>query len=421
MSSQRTITVIVSPEELRVFENAALESLRGELALPGFRRGNVPADIARGHIPQEQIFSEAVDRAVAQRGTAELEKLTEEVVGKPKIEITKMVPGNPLEFRMVVEVLPVVDVLRWRETSVVFSPQLVTDAAVEEAFGGLLRSRASFVPLGRPAQRGDVVEIDFTTKVDGVAVEGGSSRKHPFVLGEGRFVEGFEDALVGMNVGEEKKVAVTFPPDWPHAVLAGKPAECSITLRALRERVLPELNDAFARSVGKFHDLAALRENIQKGLLFEREEEERKRTRNTFLEELGRQIPEKSIPESAIAQEVKKLQDEFRHSVEHSGLLFEKYLKRLGKDENEFGKDFRETAIRRVKAGILLRAIARHENVMLDAQEIEVRAQETLKHLRSQENAGRIDTEALRSYTESTLRNEKVLEFIDAVIEKKEQ
>ena len=415
--SQRQLDIVVSLEEMARYESTAFESLRKELELPGFRKGHVPDDVARQHLPRERVFQEAVERVVAEKGGAALKKLTQEVVGEPKVEIRKAVLDNPLEFRVVVEVLPEVSLERWREMRVPFEPKKVGDEEVERALQELRRSRAKYRAVLRPAKKGDVAEVDFVTRVDGVKVDGGESKNHPVVLGEGGFVPGFEDAIVGMSVGEEKTIRLPFPSEWSQKHLAGREGQFTITVRNIQERLLPELDDAFAQSLGEFKDFDALKQNIREGLEEERKGEERRRVRQEAVKRLGERIVEKDIPEILITQEIERMRAEFRHSIETQGLVFEDYLSRLGKREEDFAQDWREGATDRVKAALVLRVMVREEKITVSKREVEERMQEYSRLHGGAGQAGEaLDTAALRSYTENVVRNEKTLTLIEEVV-----
>ena len=415
--AQYTLIVVVSPEELVLYEDAAFAALRSELELPGFRKGHVPETVARSHLSPERIFAEAVERAVAERGSAACEDLHIEFVGAPRVEVLKAARGNPLEFRIIVEALPEVPLADWRNLRVPLQPQEVGEQDVDLALDQLRRSRAKSRAVLREARLGDLVEVDFDTRLDGALLGEGSSQRHPLILGEGNFIPGFEDAIVGMNAGEEKVVHLSFPADWAKRELAGKEAEFRIKARSVQERIVPDLDEAFARSVGKFENLEDLRKGIREGLSEERRERERRRVRTEAVDRLGERIPEDAIPETLMAQERARMQEELRESIEAHGMAFADYLARIGKREEELAEGFREGAIRRVRAALVLRALAREEGITVSADEVDVRVEETLRQMRGGgEAGGRLDSDALRSYTENVLRNEKTLELIEQVV-----
>jgi trigger factor len=414
--TSQTFELSVTPEELEHYEKAAFEAFRRELTLPGFRQGTVGADVAKRHIPQERVFADAIERAIADIGTKAVEPVMERIVGQPDVKVTKVAPGNPLEFSVTVELLPEVDVTNWRQLNIPFAPKAVGEEDITKAMEQIRGSRAKTQAVARSAQKDDVVHVDFETRKKGVKIEGGESKDHPVHVGADRFIPGFEEAIVGMNPGETKTVTLKFPKDWPVKTLAGEEAEFTITAQSVHERILPELDDAFAQSLGQFSGLEELQQNVREGLHRERLDEERQRVRSEALERLGKPISERDIPEMVLEQEIARIRDEMRERIERGGLSFEDYLTQIGKDEKEFAKDWREGALERVRASLVLRALASHENVSPDAKEVEERVDELVKMYRNPAAPEqRFDADAVRSYTESTLRNELVLKLLDEV------
>jgi trigger factor len=411
--------VSVEGEELGRFLDAAFRSLREEFALAGFRRGHVPEAIAREHLGEDRIFAEAVERAVGEKTREILEGLSEEIVGEPQIELTRAVTGKLLAFRIVVAVLPSVPIEDWRTLRIPSATKEVTEGDVDATLEELRRSRAAFRAVLRPARIGDLAEVDFTVRIDGVVVEGGVTKGYELILGEDQFLlPGFSDAIVGMTVGETKTIRLAFPPDWRNHAYAGKEGEFTITLRNLQERILPSLDDTFARSLGRFENLGALRESIKKGIAEEREIAERRRLCTEALDRLGERIAAELIPPILIEREVERMKAEFRSTIEENGMAFDDYLRRLGKREEELTEGFREGALRRVRAALVLRAIAKRERITVSKEEVEERTQAFLRQFRSVADAERsgIDPQELRLYTERALREEKVMDLLAEVL-----
>ena len=216
------------------------------------------------------------------------------------------------------------------------------DAAQRVAARGAGRARLEADPAAdvergpfRAAGKGDLVEIDFVTRIDGAKVEGGESTNYPFVLGESTFVPGFDEAVAGMQKEEEKTVTLPFPKDWPTKQLAGKVADFTITLRNVLERIVPDADDAFAQSLGNFENLGALKKSIREGLELEREMEEKQRVRQEAVKQLGKRIKVKDVPDIVLEQELGRMKEEFRARIENHGMPFEKYLDQIGKKEEE--------------------------------------------------------------------------------------
>lgn len=420
MSKKQTtqqITITVPPEELKRFESDAFESLRRDLSLPGFRKGTVSPDVARAHIKQEHIFAEAIDRAVSEKGTEAIADIEERIVGRPDVRVTKAAPGNPLEFTIEVHLLPKIDMSNWRQLRIPLSPKPVTKEDIDNSLKEMQKSRTKTQAVNRSAKQGDLVEIGFVTRVAGVKVEGGESEHYPLVLGESQFIPGFDELIVGMERGDKKTETLSFPKDWPTKHLAGKKAEFTITLNNVTERLLPTIDDTFAGSLGEFETLDALKESVQEGLALEREMQEKQRVRSEAVAKLGKHIKERDIPEPVIEAEVEQIRGEMKSRIEAYGMQFDQYLSELGKDEEELAKDWRTGALDRVRSTLVIRTIAKDENIIPDEELVKKRASELLKRQQSMgEDVAQLDPDRVHSYTRTIVINEMTLDLIERVI-----
>ena len=424
MSKKQTtkkIDITVSPEELQRFQEEAFDAFRRELELPGFRRGTVTPDVAKKHIDTQAVFADAIERAISKKGGDAIEEHRDHIVGRPEVRVKKAAPGNPLEFELEFHVLPEVDVSSWRQLRIPFKPKEVTEKDIDEAIEQIRKSRVRMAAVNRAAQKGDMVDIDFVTRMDGVKAEGGESKNHPVVLGESGFVPGFDDAIVGMEKGEEKTVTLPFPKDWPKKSFAGRDAEYTITLNNVMERTLPELNDEFAKSLGDFSSMEALRANVRKGIMLEREMEEKQRVRKAAVEKLARGISEQDIPDMIIEQELERMKQEFEGRIAQSGITLEQYLEQMGKKEEELQKDWKDAAVERVRGTLVIRAVAKHEDIQPDEREVKSRTEALIKqHTAPGAEQLQLDPEAVRSYTETIIVNEMTLDLIEGVVAENE-
>ena len=385
--TRETITVTVEPEELKRFEDRAFESLRRDLELPGFRKGNVSVNVAQKAIPKETVFKEAVELAVAEKGTDAIKDVLDRIVGQPDVKVTKAAPGNPLEFSVTVDMLPEIDVSDWRQMRIPINVKAVTDEDVDAALEKLRASRIRSAAVNRAAKEGDMVEIDFETRIKGVKIEGGEGRNHPIVIGENNFVPGFDKEIEGLEKDSEKTFTLPFPSDWPNKQIAGSDGEFSVKVRAVKERILPEADDTFAKSLGGFEDMDGLRKSITEGLDMEREQEARQKVRMDAVKKLGDKIKEHHIPEIVIEQEMGRIKEEMRMRVEQYGMQFDEYLKQLGKDENDLSKDWRDGAVDRVRATLIIRAVASQEGIEAGEEEVKKRVEDIVE---AQNNMGKL-------------------------------
>ena len=407
--------ISLTPEEITVFESLALNEMSRDLALSGFRKGNVPEDIARTHIGEERLFAKAVDKALRTHAGELLKNEEAEVVGEPHITITKIASGNPVEARLSIEILPKVDLGDWRNVRVEEKPVSVSEKEIDDAVDWLRKSRAKFRAVLRVAQLGDFVEINFETRISGTLVDGGTAKKHGFILGEGKFIPGFEMQISGMSSGEEKTFVLPFPSEWPAPELRGKEATFRVKLVTLQERLLPEVNDAFATDVGKFPSLSALRDSVRQGMMQEKRNKETRRIQAQAVEELSRRIPD-DLPKTLLEAQVSRLEEEIRSAVASSGLTFDDYLGQLGATIEVFREGLKKPALDRAKSVLVLRAIVQSESLEASEEDITKEAQEFLRGFSDAKDTGHtLDPDAVRSYARTRVLNRMALALIEKV------
>lgn len=403
----------ISAPEVETCFQKAVRRLSQELEIEGFRKGKVPPHMAEKYLRTATLFEEASHIAIQDTYLDVVLHHQLEPIGKPEVELTKIARGNSLAYKIKVPVLEEVELPNWRKIKVKRTPVTPDSQEVEKALDYLQKSRIQYIAVNRSAEKGDFVEIDFTIRQDGVILENGSAQKHPFVLGEGKFAPGFEDALVGMQTGEEKNFPVTFPVGYHVPSLAGKAVKCSVKLLTLLERKLPPRDDVFAKSLGSFETFAELKKNITDGIMREKEEHENSRLR---MEAIG-QIADKStmeIPDVLIEREVEKMYQDLEEHVSGTGLGMDAYLQHLKKTKEDLWKDWQSEAEKRVRVALTLRALAKFEQIQLAEEEVQAKMQETIKNFPSPADAKkRFSQDALREYAESVLKNEKVFELIE--------
>lgn len=378
--SRVALTVELTPEEFEPYWERAVSVLGREVHEPGFRPGKAPSQIVVGTIGEGAVLDRAARLAVGKTYARALEEQDLETVGEPRIEVLKVARANPFIYRAMFAVPPEIILPDWRRIArgIPLEAAAVTEQELSSALRYLCEARAVFTAVSRPAARGDRVHVDFVLRIEGKTVAGGESKNHPFILGEGRFLAGFEDQIIGMQVGEEKSFFLSVPPDFPQRTIAGQTLDVSVALRQLEERSVPELNDEFARSVGRFADAAALFGNVAEGLRLEKTEAAKVARRSAAIEAIAeRARPE--VPAALIEAELDRMIHEFGHSLETYGRDLSLYLVEVGKTEAELRADWRTRAERRTKAELIIRAIAKAELIAPGPGEVEARMQQVLQ------------------------------------------
>lgn len=419
------VTLPFSEFEAHVRRAAVLIS--EDIEIEGFRKGKAPYDVVKSRVGEAAVYERAADLAVRKTYPDVLASLGEQgdlspeqpVIGRPEITVTKLAPGNPLEYKVRVAVLPTVTLPDYRSIATRTlqdkKPQTVTDEEIAGALEWLRESRVSLVAVDRPAARGDRVEVDFDIRSDGVKIADGESRNHPFTLGHGRFIPGFEDALEGMSVNQEKEFSLTVPADWRDPAFAGKVLDIRAAMKTVQERKLPEITDDFAKTLGNFASVETMRQSIREGIAAEKEEKETQRVRGAMIQAIATDAT-MEIPQTLIDAEMEKMADELRRGVAEIGMSWPDYLLHIKKSEEELKKEWQKEGEHRVRVALVLREIGLKEKIEPAEEELAAREQQILGGLRTASQAQRtIDPVQLREYTHSVLRNEKVFEFLERI------
>ncbi|MCX6736475.1 MAG: trigger factor, partial [Candidatus Parcubacteria bacterium] len=274
------------------------------------------------------------------------------------------------------------------------------------------KSRAQLKEITRPAKTGDAVEIDFETKFNGIPVEHGSAKNYLFILGEGKFLPGFEEQIINETADAVKEFTLTAPENWPYENMRGQTLNFKITINKIQERILPEINDQFAKSLGNFENLEKLKNSIETGVLQEKEEKTKSENRMNIIEALLKQT-KIEIPDSLIVHETDKMIDELKMTSEEAGLSFEDYLLQIKKTEAEIRIGFKEQAEKRIKSALMLKQIGISQEIPVSDEEIQEETKKIVEKARQEGHKGEFDSENLKEYIKGALRNEKVFAFLE--------
>lgn len=357
------LTIEVPVETVEDALERAYRKLSRNVLIPGFRKGRAPRALVERRIGKEALLDEALDDLLPEAYARAVEETGIEPIDRPTVTDVEYDEGRPLSFKARVEVKPEVQLGDYRAVRVERPPVEVREADVDDVLERLREAQAQLVPVeDEPAAAGLVATIDFQGTIDGRPFDGGEGSDYAFEIGSGRLIEGFEEQLVGMRVGEERTIAVTFPDDYGNAELAGKAAEFRVTLKELKRKELPHLDDDFARSVGEFETLEELRADVEKNLRQRAAEEAEEQVRQEVIRQVTEQV-ELDLPAVLVERRLDQLLDDFRRRVEAQGISFEAYLRHQGESTADLRREFRPRAEREVKADLVLDAIARQEQI----------------------------------------------------------
>jgi trigger factor len=394
----------------------AVRHLAQRTRIAGFRPGKAPRPIVERVVGREAVMDEAMDHLVQR---AVREALVEHAIlplADAAIDVEQAEEGKSVRFTATVQVRPEVELGDYRAFN--FGPEIETidDARIDQVIEELRDQNASLVPVeDRGAQNGDYAVIGYVGTRDGVPFEGGSAERMPLILGEERLIPGFEANILGLRADATTEFDITFPEDYVEAELAGKPAHFSVELRELREKVMPVADDDFARSMGDFADLAAMREEI--GVRLRRNALDK--ARHAFADRIIEYATANAtleLPDVLVDQEVEIMHDEFRSALARQGITEPAYLKVVDKTEADLHAEFRPQAEKRVKVLLVLSKVADAEGVSVGDADVEAEvAKARERYASDKKTVAYFESERGRSFIRSTLRRSRVVEqLIDA-------
>jgi trigger factor len=410
-NSSLVLEVEVPAEKLSRAVDEAVRALGRRTRVAGFRPGKAPRPVLERVLGPGAVLDEAVDRLVQ---SAYRDALIERAIlplTNADVEIVQAEEGKPLIFKATVQVRPEVTLGDYRNFN--FRPEIETidDARVDKVIEELRDQNASLAPVEeRGAQKGDYAVIKYEGTRDGTPFEGGSAERMPLIIGEDRLIPGFEDNLVGLSVGDAKGFDITFPDDYGEESLAGNEAHFEVELRELREKIMPDADDDFARSMGDFEDLAVLRREVRARL----ERNALDKARHQFADRIIEYAVANAtldLPDVLIDQEVEVMHDEFRSSLARQGITEEAYLKVTDKSDADLHGDFRPDAERRVKVLLVLSKIAEAEGVTISDEDVEAEIESGRQRYAGDSKLAKyFDSERGRNFIRSTLRRSRTVE-----------
>ena len=374
--SKVKLTIEVAADEFEKAVEKAYLKTKKNFNVPGFRKGHAPRKVIENAYGWLVFFDDAFDIAYPEVYEAAVREHEITPVDRPEISILSCEQGAPVVFTAEVAVKPEVTLGAYKGIEVEKQEYNVTDEMVEAEIQKEREKIASTVEVtGRAVADGDKVNLDYSGSVDGVKFDGSTAENQELTIGSGMFIPGFEEQMVGMNVGEEKDITVTFPEQYHSEELAGKEAVFHVKVNAIEETVLPEADDEFAKDVSEFDTIAELRADKRKKL----EEAAELRAKNQRENELIEKACENAaveIPEAMIERQMDHILNDIRYRLSMQGISLEDYCKYTGTSIEDMRKEMREDAAKRVKSQLVLEAIGKAEAVEAAAEEIEEKLNE---------------------------------------------
>jgi trigger factor len=405
------LEIELPPERLNQAISEAVRHLSRRTRVPGFRPGKAPRGVLEAVLGPGAVLDEAVEHLVQDAYRKALIEKEILPLANADVDVVQAEEGKPVIFTATVPVRPEVTLGDYRNFN--FRPEIETidEARVDKVVDELRDQHASLAPVeDRAARKGDYAVIGFEGTRDGTPFEGGSSERMPLILGEERLIPGFEAHLEGLKVGDSTEFDITFPDDYSEPTLAGQPVHFNVELKELREKILPKADDEFARSMGDFADLGALRTEVKARL----ERNALDKARHEFADRLIEYAVANStleLPDVLVDQEVEVMHDEFRSSLARQGIAEEAYLKVVEKTEADLHADFRPNAEHRVKVLLVLTKIGDAEGIGVPEADVDAEVERGReRYARDQKLIRYFESERGRNFIRSTLRRSRVVE-----------
>ena len=375
-NSRVELTVTLDAKDLEKASELALEDLAKEIRVEGFRKGKVPTEIAKKFLPENDLNAKTMDYAVRTTVVSAFEAEKQMPLLRPEINVTKFVPGEMLEYVANVEVVPEITLGDFKNLGVKRDDVKIAEKDIDGVLKNIQVSFAEKKVVKRAAKLTDEVIIDFVGKKDGKVFPGGSADNYHLTLGSGNFIPGFEDGIVGHEVGDKFELNLTFPKNYGMKDLAGEKTTFEVLLKQVNEVVMPKIDDELAKKVGPFKNLKALKDDIKKNLELQTDERIDAKFKDDLVSALVKKSKISAIPEILISDQVRAIEDNVRRNAETQGITVEEYMKRSGETEEAAKKQTREIAEYNVKASLCLQTLAVNEKITVDDKLVDAKIAE---------------------------------------------
>ena len=387
--------------------------VRGQVAIPGFRKGHAPRKMIENMYGEGVFYDEAFELIFDEAYGPAIDENKLEVVDRPQVDIQQIGTGKNLQFTCEVFVKPDVTLGEYKGVEVKREHTLVTEDEVNAEIEKERNKQAAEVAVDdRPVAEGDTVNLDYSGSVDGVKFAGGTAENQTLKIGSHTFIPGFEEQMVGMTIGEEKDLNVTFPTEYHAKELAGKEAVFHVKVNGITETQLPALDDDFAKDISEFDTLDAYKADVRAKL----EAQAAERDNNVFTNAVIGKVMENAtveIPEAMIERQIDSMIRNFEARLAQQGLKLADFMKYTGQDEKSFRGQYRDQAEKSVRANLVLEAIENVENFEVSDEEIDAEIEKFAKQIgQSVEELKKNLTEGDREYFKADVIRDKAVKFL---------
>ena len=365
------LTIEVSADELEKAIEKVYQKQKKNISIPGFRKGKVPRAMVEKMYGKEVFYEDAANELIPAAYEKAYDECGENIVSTPKVDVVQIEAGKPFIFTAEVALKPEVTLGAYKGIEVDKVEVTVSDEEVNAEIDRERERNARSISVSdRAVQDKDQTVIDFEGFVDGVAFKGGKGENYPLTIGSGAFIPGFEEQLIGKNIGEECDVNVTFPEEYHAEDLAGKAAVFKVTVKEIKEKQLPELDDEFAAEVSEFDTLAEYKEDVKKNLTEKREKDVKNAKEDAVVDAIIENAT-MDIPEAMIETQQRQMIQEFAQNIQMQGLSIDQYFQFTGLTPEAMMEQVKPQAEKRIKSRLVLEAVAKAENITVSDEDFD--------------------------------------------------
>lgn len=370
------LDVTVDETEVAKSLEGAYRKIVKEVNIPGFRKGKAPRHLIEARYGVEALYQDAIDILLPQAYEYALDESKLEPIDRPEVDVVEFAKGKEAVLRFVIQLPPTITLGAYKGLEVTQPEATVTDEQVEAELAKLRQQHVRIVDAtSEVVENGHLVNINYAGRVDGELFGGGSADNQNLEIGSGTFIPGFEEQLIGMQRGDERDITVTFPSEYHSEELAGKDAVFSVKLNDIKEKVMPELNDDFAKEISDHETIEELRAEHREKLVAAAERNRKTQIENAVVS-AAVEAAAVSVPGVMIEGEIDSMIEDLKFNLSRSGLQFDMYLQYMGKTEEDMRADFAAGAENRVKTRLVIDEIAKAEAVAVSEEDLELHLEE---------------------------------------------
>ncbi len=365
------LTVEVPAEEFEKALTAAYNKNKGRFNIPGFRKGKAPRAMVEKMYGAGILYEDAVNEALDATYGDAAEESGLDIVSRPEIDIVQVEKGKTLIYTATVAVKPDVTLGEYKGIEVTKASAEVTDEDIDSELKRVQEQNSRLISVeDRSVEDGDQTVINFEGFVDGKTFEGGKGEDYPLTIGSHSFIDTFEEQLIGKNIGEECEVNVTFPNEYHATELAGKPALFKVTVKEIKKKELPELNDEFASEVSEFETLEEYKNDIREKVASRKEKEAATENEDHVVEKVVENAT-MEIPEPMIDSQVNNMVNDYARRMQSQGLSLDQYMKFTGMTLQSLKEQMKPQALKRIQTRLVLEAVVKAENITASDEAVE--------------------------------------------------